>query len=69
MDLIVEQKVDDLERRVTALEREHAVNDVLRGSIEKRLAGIEDTLKWLVRLVIGGILSAALLFVISGGMV
>jgi len=64
-----DDRFTNLEHRVTVLEKDYAVNDVLRKSVETRLASIEDTLKWLVRVVIGAVLLAALTFIISGGLV
>lgn len=64
-----EERFSALEKRVTVLERDYAVGDVLRLSVEKRLSSIEDTLKWLVRLILGAILLAAVAFVIGGGLV
>ncbi|KAA9009010.1 hemolysin XhlA family protein [Histidinibacterium aquaticum] len=58
-----------LEARVAALETRSAVEDVHRENVERRLGHIEDTLKWLVRLVIGSILLAALAWMLGGGLV
>lgn len=58
-----------LERRIVAIETRNAVDEVHRGNVAKRLSAIEDTLKWLVRLIIGGILIAGLTYVIQGGLV
>lgn len=38
-------------------------------NIDKRLSGIEDTLKWLVRLVIGALIMAVIGFALKGGLV
>lgn len=59
----------DLERRLSALETRNAVDDVHRGNVAVRLGAIEDALSWLVRLIIGGLLSAALTCAVQGGMV
>jgi len=58
---------DQIERRLAALETRAAVEDVHRRAVERRLTSIEDTLKWLVRLVIGGLLMAAVTTALSGG--
>lgn len=58
---------DQMERRVIALETRNAVDEVLRLNVKDRLAAIEDTLKWLVRLVIGGLLMAGLTYAVQGG--
>ena len=57
-----------LEARVTVLETKSAVDEVHRVNVEKRLGGIEDTLKWLVRLMIGAIIMAALTYALGGGL-
>ena len=58
---------DQLERRIVALETRNAVDEVLRLNVKDRLMAIEDTLKWLVRLIIGGILMAGLTYAVQGG--
>ena len=58
---------DQLERRIIALETRNAVDEVLRLNVKDRLTAIEDTLKWLVRLVIGGLLMAGLTYAVQGG--
>lgn len=54
--------------RLIALETRAAVDDVYRENVAVRLGHIDDTLKWLVRLVIGGLLMSALAFVLRGGL-
>jgi hypothetical protein len=56
------------ERRLAALETRTAVDEVHRAMVEKRLQAIEDTLRWLVRLVIGALLLAIVGFAIRGGL-
>lgn len=56
-----------LERRIIALEMRNAVDDVHRVNVAGRLSAIEDTLKWLVRLIIGGLLMAGLTYAMQGG--
>lgn len=56
-----------VDRRLAALETRTAVDDVHRTTVEKRLHAIEDTLKWLVRLVMGGLVMALVAFVLRGG--
>lgn len=56
-----------VDNRLAALEKQGAVDDVHRGNVEKRLSSIEDTLKWLVRLVIGAIIMAAMAYALKGG--
>lgn len=54
--------------RLIALETRAAVDDVHRENVAVRLGHIDDTLKWLVRLVIGGLLMSALAFLLRGGL-
>ena len=53
--------------RIIALETRNAVDEVHRGNVAARLSAIEDTLKWLVRLIIGGLLMAGLTYIVQGG--
>lgn len=59
--------VNRLEQEVSELRLAGAINVVHRDNVEKRLASIEDTLKWLVRLIIGGFVGATVAFIVSGG--
>jgi hypothetical protein len=61
------ESTGQLERRIIALEMRNAVDDVHRANVATRLGAIEDTLKWLVRLVIGGLLMAGLTYAVGGG--
>jgi hypothetical protein len=58
---------DQFERRIVALETRNAVDEVHRVNVASRLSAIEDTLKWLVRLIIGGLLMAGLTYALQGG--
>ncbi len=57
------------DQRLVALETHTAIESVHRQNVEGRLGGIEDTLKWLVRLIIGGMLLAILGYALKGGFV
>ncbi|WP_099823509.1 hemolysin XhlA family protein [Oceaniglobus indicus] len=57
-----------IEARLTATETRQAVEEVHRLNVEKRLAAIEDTLKWLVRLIIGAIVLSVLAFAMQEGL-
>lgn len=59
--------IDALERRIITLETRNAVDEVHRKNVADRLGAIEDTLKWLVRLIIGGLLIAAVTYAVQGG--
>lgn len=56
-----------IEHRLFQLETRSAVEDVHRSNVEVRLSAIEDTLKWLVRLVMGALLLAAVAYAVRGG--
>lgn len=58
-------KVDE---RLAALETRNAVDEVHRLNVTERLSAIEDTLKWLVRLMIGGLIVAGLTYALNGGL-
>ena len=57
-----------IERRLSAIETRNAVDEVHRHNVEKRLGSIEDTLKWLVRRVLGALVAAALALVVGSGL-
>jgi len=57
-----------VEKRLAALEKDKAVRDVVLGNLEARLASIEGSLKWLVRLIIGALLTALVAFILNGGL-
>lgn len=58
----------DIKVRLSSLETQSAVDEVHRQNVETRLSAIEDTLKWLVRLITGAIIVAVITFVMKGGM-
>ncbi|MGR3484702.1 MAG: hemolysin XhlA family protein [Paracoccaceae bacterium] len=53
--------------RVATLETRAAVEDAHRASVERRLSAIEDTLRWLLRIVLGGLIAGLLAFALQGG--
>ena len=57
----------EIEKRLTETEKRFAVDAVVTSNVEKRLDSIEDTLKWLVRLIIGAIILAAVGYALNGG--
>lgn len=57
-----------VERRIGSLETKKAVDDVHRLNVESRLTAIEDTLKWLVRLILGTLLTGVIAFAVTGGL-
>jgi len=58
----------EVERRIGQLETNAAVDAVHRLNVEKRLGSIEDTLKWLVRLIIGALLTGLIAYALRGGL-
>ncbi|SEW15081.1 hypothetical protein SAMN04488515_1292 [Cognatiyoonia koreensis] len=60
--------VEKIERRLAVIETRNAVDAVHRDNVTDRLVAIEDTLKWLVRLIIGGLLLGGLTFALQGGL-
>ena len=54
------------EQRLAVLETGKAVDEVQRANVTARLSTIEDTLKWLVRLVLGGLILSGLTYALSG---
>ena len=57
-----------VDMRLQNLELRNAVDEVHRINVEKRLASIEDTLKWLVRLILGALMMAAIAYALRGGL-
>lgn len=57
-----------VDRRLARLETRGAVDDVHRANVETRLSQIEDTLKWLVRLILGALVMAGLAQALRGGL-
>lgn len=55
------------ERRFAALETRTAVDEVHRTAVERRLSRIEETLRWLVRVVIGALIVGLIAYTIKGG--
>lgn len=61
------RKVEELDRRVTLLEREQAVVGVEFLSVKGDLKEIKDALKWVTRLIIGALIMALMAFIVGGG--
>ena len=59
--------MDGVEKRLVDLETQNAVNMVHRANVVDRLLAIEDTLKWLVRLIIGALIVGGVTYVMQGG--
>ena len=71
----------DLRARVVALEQWRVQRDIESArhdekwlgmekrltTIEKDISGIQETLTWIMRIIIGGILAGAVAFILKGG--
>ena len=55
--------------RLASMETRDAIAEVHHASVEKRLDSIEGTLTWLVRLIIGAIILAAIAYALGGGLI
>ena len=60
--------MDQVDKRLVDLETQNAVNAVHRLNVSDRLGSIEDTLKWLVRLIVGGLIVSMLTYVVQGNL-
>jgi len=56
-----------IEARLTIVETRNAVEEVHRVNVETRLNAIEDTLKWLVRLILGAFVLGLVAYALRGG--
>lgn len=63
----INERLTHIEQKISLLETQNAVDEVHHKNVEKRLTSIEGTLQWLVRLIIGSILLAAMTFIMGGG--
>lgn len=63
----MEERLCAIETRLTAVEKALIRDEVIGEVVTKRLDEIEGTLVWLVRLIIGTIITSVLLLVFKGG--
>ena len=63
----LENDIRTINERVGRLEVTSAVDSIKYAWIDSRLTSIEGTLTWLVRLIIGALITALLGFALSGG--
>lgn len=61
-------RLDDHGRRIRSLELSEAGAAQWRVATTEKLNGIESSLKWVVRLVFGAIILAAVQFAFAGGL-
>lgn len=62
-----DNRLAQIEQRINNIEKRDAVAEVHHTNVENRLKGIEGTLVWLVRSVIGALLIALIAYIINGG--
>jgi len=61
------QRISSLEGRVNAIETRVAVAESNIAEIREDIAGIKDNTTWILRLIIGGLIAAAIAFLVGGG--
>lgn len=64
---MMEERVNELEKKVQRLELTNVRQEVNQENIIKALAKIESNQTWLVRLILGTIVTGILVFIIGGG--
>ncbi|MCA1492718.1 hemolysin XhlA family protein [Ensifer sp. NBAIM29] len=62
------QRLDKMGDRVTALEKDGAVTEVRMATIQQSLGKIESTTGWVLKIVLGGIITAIIAFIVRGGL-
>lgn len=60
-------RLDAVESRVSKLELSDAVTNERMNSIQKSLGKIDSNTSWIIRLIIGGLIAAAMTFIVKGG--
>ena len=63
----LQRQMEALGERVTEIEKSHSIADVVVQNIDRRLGGIEDSQKWIVRLILAAIITGLLGIVLVGG--
>lgn len=63
----INKDVDELEKRIAQIELKIATSEIERTNVASRVGSMEDTQKWIVRLIVGGVLLALLGAVLQGG--
>ena len=57
---LIHERLSAQQVRITEVEKTHSINDVIMSHIDKRLSSIEETLKWIMRIIVGAIILALL---------
>ena len=56
----IDGKISALEGRVRLIENSNAASTVHHENVEKRLSGIENSITWLIRIILGAIVLSAI---------
>lgn len=64
----MDQRIERLETDMTDMKTRLAVAESNIKEIREDLGGIKDNTTWILRLLIGGLASAVLAFIIKGGL-
>ena len=67
--VVADDRIAAIEARLANLERDAAVDKAMDATMERRLASIEDTQKWIFRVIIGAVLAAGMAYALQGGFV
>lgn len=65
----LEDQIRDLEKRVTSIEIDKASIQGQVASIGTDVKEIKDSQRWIIRLIIGGLVAAIIAFITGGGLV
>jgi hypothetical protein len=63
----LEERMNDVEKRVAIVESASAVHTSESTSIKSDLKDIKDSLTWVTRLIIGSLILAIVAFIVAGG--
>lgn len=62
------RRLDRHDGRISQLETDRAVSDVRYENIVKSLDKIQSNMSWLIRLIIGSIITGIIAFILAGGL-
>jgi hypothetical protein len=64
----LERELDATKAKLNSMETTLSVNDVHHTNVDRRLAAIEDSQKWIVRLILGAIILALVGAILQQGL-
>lgn len=67
MSIDHETRFNRIEERLNAVEKRDAVSEVHHKNVVRRLDAIDDTQKWIVRLILGAMIMGIVGFALQGG--